>query len=285
MFLYKQGSVINFYGEFVVNKVFYINSDKFPAIVNDCQQIKERVENKQPTDYTCIFEALPPVRRTLTIPDKIKHGETTTALGMAGLALINLPEDMRDIASAYKQLNGAKASYDYKNYQHSFSFFKGTSIEEWLHKNVDADKKWANWLYNNDKSLDKTVFGEKLLNLLGVKQSGLIVTDIKNFKGNAIPAMSYSGSVFGKISARALRRTTVLGIGAMALLEVPKIIKSDEKIKQIGKSAMNVANITAGIGYCGAIGAKYGGSIGSLVGMGAGAILGSKLSQKIQEII
>lgn len=98
----------------MVSKVFYINSDKCPAIVNDCQQIKERVENKQSTDYTCVFEALPPVRRTLTIPEKIKHGEIATTLGMASLALINLPEDLRDIKGAYFQLKGAAPKYDFR---------------------------------------------------------------------------------------------------------------------------------------------------------------------------
>jgi len=46
----------------LVSKVFYLNSDKYPAIVNDYQQVKERVE-------------------------------IATALGMASLALINLPEN------------------------------------------------------------------------------------------------------------------------------------------------------------------------------------------------
>lgn len=272
----------------MVSKVFYLNSDKFPAIVDDCQQIKDRAENKPSNDFVCVFEALPPVRRTLSIPDKIKHGEIATALGMSSLALINLPEDLRDIRSGYNQFKGAKASYDYKNYQHNFSFFKGTAIEEWLHKHVDAGKKWANWLCENDRTLADTSLGEKIITKMGAKESNFIKTPIKNFKGRNIKAFSYGGSMFGKITARALRRTTVLGVGAMALLELPKFInayKKDEIIKQTAKSAVNVASITAGIGYGGAIGAKYGGSIGSLVGMGVGAILGNKVSNKIQEAI
>lgn len=110
-------------------------------------------------------------------------------------------------------------------------------------------------------------------------------TPIKNFKGLSTYAFSHSGSNFAKLTARAMRRTTVLGFGAIALLEVPKIFKSDEKIKQTTKSALNVASITSGIGYCGAIGSKHGGATGSLIGMGVGAILGSKLSEKTQQII
>jgi len=66
---------------------------------------------------------------------------------------------------------------------------------------------------------------------------------------------------------------------------LPKITKSNETVKQTAKSAVNVASITTGIGYGGAIGARYGGSTGSLIGMGLGAILGSNLSQKVQETI
>lgn len=269
----------------MVSKVFYLNSDKFPAIVDDCQQIKDRVENKHDNEYLCVFEALPPVRRTLSIPDKIKNGDTTTALGMASLALINLPEDLRDIRGAYRQLNGAKASYDTRNYQHSFSFFKGTAIEEWFYKHVDRGAKWANWLRKNDRTLADTKIGEKVLKRTGSGITDIIETSITNFKGEQALAVKYGGSIFGELTGRALRRTTVLGIVAMALLEVPKIFKSDEKIKQTAKSAVNVASITAGIGYCGAIGSKYCGATGSLIGMGVGAILGSTLSNKMQQAI
>jgi len=269
----------------VVSKVYYLNSEQFPAIANDYQQVKERVENKPSTDYNCVFEALPPVRRTLSIPDKIKHGDTTTALGMASLALINLPEDWKDIKGSYRQLKGEKASYDMKSYQHDFSFFRGTTIEEWLHKHIKSGNKWASLLRNKDITLADTPFGEKIIKLVKADEEDLIKTTIKNAAGEEAFAMKYAGSEFAQLTGRALRRTTLLGVGAIALLELPKIFKSDEKIKQTAKSAMNVASITAGIGYCGAIGAKYGGSAGSLIGMGVGAILGCKLSTKAQEVI
>jgi hypothetical protein len=107
-------------------------------------------------------------------------------------------------------------------------------------------------------------------------------------------AFKYEGNLFAQLTGRALRRTTKLGLIALALIEVPKILKKmfegknifeqgKNTLEQTAKSTVNVASVAAGIGYCGAIGAKYGGSIGSLVGMGAGAILGSKLSEKIQD--
>ena len=237
----------------------------------------------------CALETIPPVRRAIDIPDKIQHGEITSALGMASLALINLPEDMRDINSALEQFRGVKAKYDYKDYQHSFSFFRGTAIEKWLHKNVDAGKKWANWLYRNDKTLADTILGKKLLKLVKAKVSKDKVSAKRtDFVGIEEFAFKYEGSKFAQLTGRALRRTTKLGVLALALLEAPKIINSiskGETIEQTAKSAVNVASITAGISYGGAIGAKHGGAIGSLIGMGFGAVLGSKLSEKMQERI
>ena len=236
----------------------------------------------------CALETIPPVRRAIDIPDKIQHGEITSALGMASLALINLPEDMRDINNALEQFRGVKAKYEYKDYQHSFSFFRGTAIEKWLHKHVDAGKKWANWLIDNDKTLAQTSFGEKILKLIKAEEKDFITTPIKNFKGIGADAIMYGGTKFAQLTGRALRRTTKLGVLALALLEVPKIINSvpkGETIEQTTKSAINVASITAGISYGGAIGAKHGGAIGSLVGMGLGAVLGSKLSNKIKQSI
>ncbi len=235
----------------------------------------------------CALETIPPVRRAISIPDKIQHGEITSALGMASLALINLPEDWRDIKSAVNQFKGIDPKYDYKEYQHDFSFFRGTAIEKWLHGQIKKGKKWASWLYDNDRSLADTTFGGKLLNLVKGKESeNVIETKITNFVDDKAYAFKYEGSKFAQLTGRALKRTTKLGVLAIALLEVPKIfnaIKKGETIEQTVKSAVNVASVTAGIGYGGAIGAKHGGAIGSLVGMGFGAVLGGKLSEKIQE--
>lgn len=235
-------------------------------------------------------EALPQVRRIKSLPDQIENGNATTALGMASLALINLPEDCRDVRSASRQIKGLitkdfKPSYDYKNYQHNFSFFRGTAIEKWLHKHIDNGSKWAKWLYDNDITLVNTSFGNKILGLVKAEENNPVKTGIKDFQGKYLSASSYSGNMFGKLTARALQRTTLLGLGVMCLLEVPKIFKSDKKIKQSAKSAVNIASITAGIGYGGAIGAKYGGPTGSLIGMGAGAILGNKISHKAQKLV
>ena len=128
------------------NQIYYHNSDKFPAIANDYSEAKIRVEKitnqPQTTSQDSVFvyalESLPPVRRIASLPDKIQNNDYIPALGLASLALINLPEDVRDIKSAGEQistfLKGGKyqGGYDYKNYQHDFSFFRGTILERFV---------------------------------------------------------------------------------------------------------------------------------------------------------
>lgn len=295
----------------MVDKVFYQNTDKYPSIVNDYRQVRDGIENfhdssgeqsKGKKSVVLALEALPPVRRVVSIPDKVEKGEVLPALGMAGLALINLPEDCRDIKSAYNQVKAAvtggeyKAPYVYKDYQHGFSFFKGTAIEAWIHKKENEGKRWAKWLLDNDKTVADTSFGRNVIEKLGAEQGKPVQTTIKKINGDIIFASKYEGKAFGTITARAMKRTTVLGLLVMGLLEAPKIIKAASKgdgvvedatgtLKQTVKSGINVASITAGMAYGGAIGSKYGKAFGSIAGMGLGAILGSKLSEQAQKII
>lgn len=243
------------------------------------------------------FEAVPMYRRTVSLPDTIKEGDITTGLGMAALALINLPEDWRDVKSAAKQVKSIftgkpyKGSYIYKDYQHSFSFFRGTAVDKLVHKNADAGKGWAKWLLKNDKTLAETSLGEGILNLAGGKEAHLVPTEIKDLKDANVVAAKYEGNAFAKMTGRAMRRMTKLGLVAMCALEAPKILKEMDKGKdantgkQIAKSAINITTITTGVAYGGAIGSKYGKGLGSLIGMGAGAILGSVASNTAQSVL
>lgn len=243
------------------------------------------------------FEAVPMYRRTVSLPDTIKEGDVTTGLGMAALALINLPEDYRDVVGAAKQVKSIftgekyKAPYIYKDYQHSFSFFRGTAVDKWVHKNADAGKGWAQWLYRNDKTLAETSLGKGILKLTGGKEAELVETEIKDLKDANVVAAKYEGNAFAKLTGRAMRRMTKLGLIAMCALEAPKILKEMDKEndantgKQIAKSALNIASVTAGVAYGGAIGSKYGKGLGSLVGMGAGAILGGVVSNTAQSVL
>lgn len=273
--------------------------------------LRDKTEKESGLVYA--LEALPPVRRVASIPDKIEKGEVASALGMASLALINLPEDCRDIQSAVNQIasyakgNGHKAAYDYKNFQHEFSFFRGTLLAPLVDcektKNVALSKK----LLKADKSLLKTKFGERILEFLNVVPGDFEEVKsfnkktnaweiVKDVNGDTRYALGFEGGWFGRLTAKAMARTTLIGTLVLATLELPKILKAISKgenvkektentTKQIVKSGINLATTTAGIAYCGAIGSKYGKSFGSLVGMGIGAVAGNLVSKKIQDAI
>lgn len=231
------------------------------------------------------------------------------ALGMLGLTLINFPEDCRDLKSSFKQLRWYitkydkykfEPAYDYKEVQHPFSFFKGTLLKHFANSETSSNPELAEKIFKSDITLAKTSFGKKILDFLGVKQVGWVKTKILAVNSTKeiprfVKAPIYDGNYFGKLTAHAMERSTIWGIGAMTLLELPQIIGAinhyngiDEKTKngakQIIKSGINIAAITTGIGYIGAICAKHG-PVGSLIGMGAGAVLGGYGSKQIQKLI
>jgi hypothetical protein len=220
---------------------------------------------------------------------------------------------MRDVRDAGGQLkdiwHGKKfqGGYDYKNYQHDFSFFRGTMLEPFVDYSKTGNVERARKLQKMDITLCKTNLGEKILNFLGVKESGTEVIKkfnketkvwevAKDINGSKRYAYAFEGSAFGKLTARAMNRTTLIGTAILAALELPKILKATGQgnnigeqagntVKQTLKSGVNLTSITAGIAYGGAIGSKHGGPLGSLIGMGAGAIFGSFTSKKVQEVI
>lgn len=261
--------------------------------------------------FSYAMEAVPTFRRLSSVSDKINDGntyDTASALGMAGLAFINLPEDLRDTIGAAKQIKALitgkefKAAYDYKNYQHPFSFFRGTLLHNTVHPEKTKLPKITEKLLKADKTLDDTKFGNWLMDLMKVEENDIIPTKIKDIqytkaKPSFIEASSFKGegkfAKFGELTARAMKRTTLLGLVALSALELPKIIeefntgnttgeKARNGAKQTLKAGINVASLTVGIGYLGALGSKRFGSVGSIVGMGLGAVLGSFASQKMQ---
>lgn len=267
-------------------------------VENNRRQNADSKDHKKENLFVDAFEALPPFRRVKTLPDQIQNGNGATALGMASLALINLPEDLRDIRGAIKQFRGKEPSYDYTKCQHPFSFFRGTFLKHFANPETSSNPKLAKKILKSDKTLAETSFGKKILKFLGVEKIDRIETKIQTINSTKecpklVSANIYKGTAFGKLTARCLERSTVWGLGAMTLLELPQIInafchdsgidkKAENGGKQVVKSAINIAAITAGIGYMGALGARYGGPAGSLIGMGAGAVLGGYGSKQLQ---
>ena len=268
-----------------------------------------RNENKNdelnPVEKT-VVSSVAPARRLCDIPNMIKSGDTLAAAGLGGLTLVSLPEDCRDLRAAYNHsscvLRRKRLSvpYNYHKYQHDFSFFRGTLLHEGMKRIKSAKgKRIVDKLYKADVTLYNTKFGKWIQKLLGIENGKPVKSQIKNLYGKEISVQKIiaKNDFLGlkELTGRALKRTSLLGVAFMGVLELPKIIKSafkgnnkKEKIQslstQFGKSSLNVASVTAGMGYIGAIGAKKYGAFGSLVGMGLGVIFGAKFANFVQEI-
>lgn len=268
-----------------------------------------RNENKNaelnPVEKT-VVSSVAPARRLCDIPNMIKSGDTLAAAGLAGLTLVSLPEDCRDLRAAYNHsscvLRRKRLSvpYNYHKYQHDFSFFRGTLLHEGMKRIKSAKgKRIVDKLYKADVTLYNTKFGKWIQKLLDIENGKPVKSQIKNLYGKEISVQKIiaKNDFLGlkELTGRALKRTSLLGVAFMGVLELPKIIKSafkgddkKEKIQsfgaQLSKSALNVASVTAGMGYIGAIGAKKYGAFGSLVGMGLGVIFGAKFANFVQEI-
>ena len=282
-----------------IDKVFWSQSNMY-----DCQPQKKKEEDDfNPVEKT-VVSTVAPARRLCDIPDMVRSGDTIAAIGLAGLTVVSLPEDCRDLKAAYNHSSCVlrkkriSAPYNYHKYQHDFSFFRGTLLHEAM-KRVKSErgKKIVDNLYKSDITLYNTKFGKWVQNILGIENGKNIKSSIKNLYGQEVSVQKIivKKDFLGlkELTGRAMKRTSLLGLAFMGLLELPKIIKSITKgddaqektksfAKQTGKSSLNVLGVTAGMGYIGAIGAKKYGALGSLIGMGLGVIAGAGASKWIQ---
>ena len=166
--------------------------------------------------------------------------------------------------------------------------------------------KYGYALYEWDKTLLDTGFGQKMMKLLKVKEAGkeytgrivkrIIFEDGKYFIDDyAVKAYKLEGSRIGKLICRGLQRTTKMGTLTLAIISLPAIIKSfikpkkakDKLInggKQTAKSAINIVSTQTGIGLVGALFAPLG-PVGSVTGMAIGSALGTYFSSLINKNI
>ena len=278
-----------------VNPIMYQNQiDKLPQIQQDYVGVKGCVdkENKFPS----IFDIIPTFRRIERVPDKVEHSDFVPASGLVALAVLNAPEDWRDMKSAYAQIKSALTdkpftpSYDYKIAQHPFSFFRGTLLHKFVNPKTSPCPKLAKWLLKNDTTLWNTKLKDYIVNKFNIEE-GIKDTSIKNItysdsNKDFIQARQFKAkNLFGELTARAMTRTTKIGTVVLGGLEAAHLVKEisdgEDAIKSTAKSAINLTSSIAGIGYGGAIGAKYLGPVGSLVGMGLGAIAGNQVAKLI----
>lgn len=274
-------------------------------ITEDFNLIKEGLNSQLTKGKSTVFSALEtiaPVRRFEGVSDNIKDSNYTKAAGLLGLAVVNLPEDTRDLKYALKEIIGTEVQkYDPKEFQTEFSFFRGTFLEPLINKLG----KFGVTLHKLDKSLYNTKFGKYLQNKLNIEivdiagteryvpkitldsKGGLIIEQIE------VNALKLEGKPLSKFIGRVLLRTPVIGLTVLAALELPVIIKSfikpnNAKEKMIGgasqtiKSTINIAAVTAGVGVMGSLLARKG-HVGSLAGIGIGAVAGMKIANELKE--
>jgi len=277
-------------------------------------KVLAKVQSKlSKTGLNYALMAAPPYRRISSIPDKMGNDEVIYSLGMAGLGLVNITGDSKDLKEVFKQvvykLQGKKYTgvYDFKNYQHDFSLCHGTLLERFIDTKKMRKVKLAEKIQKMDTTLLNTKFGQKILDLFAVKETTSVPFKqfnkssgtwdmVKDINGKIKYARGFSGSKFGVLTAHVLARTIIPELAVFSLVEIPLIFRASKKggntkekteniLKQTAKSAITVASLFLGFGYLGATGSKYFKVFGSLAGMGLGAILGTKVAQKINQHI
>ena len=154
---------------------------------------KDKLEdNLNPVEKTLV-NSVAPARRIIGLPDMIKQGDAIAAAGLAALTIVSLPEDCRDIKAAYDHSACAlrkrrlPQAYNYKKYQHDFSFFRGTLLHEGMKRiKSEGGKRFVDKLYRADKTIYNTKFGKWLKKLIGIEDGKFVKSKIKNLYGKEI---------------------------------------------------------------------------------------------------
>lgn len=271
--------------------------EKFPEIYSDYKSLKNSISGESSSNV--IFEGLPMYGRIYSIPDKMEKKDYTPAMGMISLAVLNGPEDLRDVFSAYKQIKNKfpkpvtfHSGYDNKIAQHPFSFFRGTILNDYLNPSSKEcpNPKAAAWLIKQDKTLWDTKFGEWIQKKLDIKKGDMLtyieqIDSTPKLKKKVYANIFKTNNPFKDILARAMTRTPVLGVAAMGGIEAAHVaheVKNGKNFfEEAGKSAVTLATTLGATGILGAIGAKHLGPTGSLLGIGLGAITGAIVNKTI----
>lgn len=247
--------------------------------------------------HPVVFEGLPVVGKLNSVPEKMEDKNFLSAGILGSLAALNGPEELRDVFEAYKQIKSMmtgttyKAPYNYKEYQHPFSFFRGTLLHNVMNpfKQKAKLKRAKLWLVNHDKSLVETKFGGDLLNNLGVSIvktetpiKEITYTDKNKVYVNAFKFMGKNS--LNKFTARVMTRTPVIGLSVYGGLEginaCHEIKKGKDTATEIGKAAARWSTSAIITGICGAAG-SFVGPVGSLIGTSLGAILSAAVAKAI----
>lgn len=107
-------SVVNSESDDKNKSIFSINTRRETKDLSDYIHQNQLLteELKQRTD---VGDSVPAVGKIGTIVDKIKENDYIPAAGLASLALLNGPEDIREAMSAYKQIKALCTGKQYEN--------------------------------------------------------------------------------------------------------------------------------------------------------------------------
>ena len=265
------------------------NPNNFYQIQQDYEKIRKSVDKKDET--SSIFDIVPQVQKA----EQLQNSNSASTPAIATLALLNAPEDIRDMQGACKQISslikGEKfvPPYDYKIAQHPFSFFRGTLLNNFVNPNTSPFPKLAKWLLKHDITLMDTKLGAWVAKIFKIKQD-YVDTNIKSIiytKSNPsyVKAKIFEGNPLGTLTARALTRTPKLGVlalGAVEGIDVLSDVANGENIfETTAKSATNLLGSITLSGYGGAIGSKMFGVTGSMLGTGIGNLANNKLNNML----
>ncbi|MDD3150423.1 MAG: hypothetical protein PHV68_06275 [Candidatus Gastranaerophilales bacterium] len=245
-----------------------------------------------------VLSTLAPVRKITSTQTELKDGNTSSAIGFLTLGIANLPQDYNDVRSSCLWMKNKNYMYNYKEYQHQFSFFKDTLFEKGVNKlNQNKQNFIKEHVYKRDLPLYKSRLGDVIKSAFNVEiEDSIKNSAFKYVSGKEVPIYKIkSSSKLGRLVGEALLRTPKLSVYALALLEMPRIMKSfaqkgenDSNIengtKQTVKSGVKLASIFTGMGLLGAKLAKINPVLG-LIGTGAGSLAGAYVSTKIDTVI
>lgn len=253
------------------------------AVANKFLGMSADKNQKRMTGQEIVNIALSPIpmaRRLVNIDknmeDKDNHSK---AIGLTAIAAMNVQEDVRDLLTIF----GRAKSHAPQGYNVKYGFFVGTSVEKWLQKTV-----WGKNLLRKDTTIAEDKLGKFIMNKLGVtladKQK--FSKEINHLTGETESVLrryvKLEGSRFGKIIVLALYRMPKLSLLAAGLLELPNVIKAENKnkFKQIINSTLSVV---VGLG-CGALFSALLAPLNPvlpIMGLGVGYYVGSKIAKAI----
>ena len=274
----------------MISKILLNNNlNNFYQIQQDYEKARKSVDKKDET--SSIFDIVPQVQKA----EQLQNSNSASTPAIATLALLNAPEDIRDMQGVCKQISslikGEKfvPHYDYKIAQHPFSFFRGTLLNNFVNPNTSPFPKLARWLLKQDTTLLQTKFGKWFCEQFNIKQD-YVDTSIKSItytktNPNYIKAKVFEGNIFGTLTARALTRTPKLGVLALGAVEgidiLSDVVNGENIFESTAKSATNLLGSITLSGYCGAIGSKMFGITGSMLGTGIGNFANNKFNNML----